>query len=846
MFPILTASFLAGLVFGSYLPYVPVSVLSVLIVTAVGLTWVERSARESLRGLLLYAVLLAGVLYWNLYAWAVHRSPVPDLTGSAPARVLGTVVEPVRYGPDRAVVIVDGTIHDPDSELTLDTGRIRLTWREPDRAFARGDRIEFAARLHPPAGLLNPGGFDYAAYLERQDIQAIASVTGPGAVRLVESSRESLRWGLWQRVDRWRDEIRRAAVATLEGSALGIYLGMIVGEQGYLPPEARDTFMSAGVVHILSISGSHLGLIAVLSFGAVKRLCLSLPATWLLALSRRVTPTRLAAAVTVAPITFYTALAGAEVATVRSLVMILLFLAAVWLGRDKQLLSALALAALLILLHDPRALFDISFQLSYLSVLAIALALPSALDSRPDATRPDFLPIQWLEWGKESVRITGTVSLVTLPLVAYYFNQIAWVGLIANLIVVPLAGLALVPLGLGSAVWLLLAGGERLPAATLNQMLFDLCAQIAEWFASVPGAEWHVAAPAVPALGVFYALLWWAMRRQSSVAYRIAAAVAVLLLLGWWSWSPRDRPDGDAVRVTFLDVGQGDAAVVELPEGRTVLIDGGGTSERFDMGRNVVGPFLWNRGVRTIDRVIGTHPQVDHVGGLAWILRHFPVSQYWGNGVARSEAFYRRLEGALAARGLAERVAQEGDTVIDSESCRLFVLNPPAGAASIASSAARSSGTALNNRSVVTRLECGSLSFLFAADLEAQGLLRLVETGGARQTTILKVPHHGAKSSLSLLWLEHVRPDTAVISVGRHNPYGHPAASVLEALAAVGSRTFRTDVDGAVWITAHASSSRVTIHTMKEWLLAPVRIGAAMMGAEWRNLSRLGFRWGIR
>lgn len=846
MLPTLTAAFLAGLVLGSYLPYVPLSVLSVLLLAAVGLTWAERGARKSSRGIILYTALLAGVLYWNLYAWAVYRPPLPDLTRSAPAQVVGTVVEPVRYGPDRAMVIVEGVIRDPDRELTLDPGRIRLTWREPDRVFVRGDRIEFSARLHPPTGLLNPGGFDYAAYLERQDIQAVASVTGPGAVRLLKSGGGSLRWELWHRMDHWRDQIRRAAVATLQGPALGIYLGMIVGEQGYLSPEARDTFMAAGVVHILSISGSHLGLISILCFWAVKRLCLALPATWLLALSLRVTPTRLAAAVTVAPVTFYTALAGAEVATVRSLVMILLFLAAVWLGRDKQLLSALALAALLILCQDPRALFDISFQLSYLSVLAIALVLPPAPDSPPDAARPEFLSMKWLEWGRESVRITGAVTLVTLPLVAYYFNQVAWVGLIANLIVVPLAGLALVPLGLGSAVWLLLAGGDRLPAATLNHMLFDLFAQIADRFASVPGAEWHVAAPAVPALGVFYALLWWAMRRKSPIAHRLAAAVAVSLLLGWWGWSPRDRPGRDAVRVTFLDVGQGDAAVVELPDGRTVLIDGGATAERFDMGRNVVGPFLWNRGIRTIDRVIGTHPQVDHVGGLAWILRHFPIGQYWGNGVTRSEAFYRRLEGALAARGLPERVAQEGDTVIDSGSCRLLVLNPPAGAASVASPPARSSGTALNNLSVVTRLECGSLSFLFAADLEAQGLLRLVETGGARQTTILKVPHHGAKSSLSLLWLERVRPETAVISVGRHNPYGHPAASVLEALAALGSRTFRTDVDGAVWMIAQTSSSRVTIHTMKEWLLAPVRIGAAMTGAERRNLSRLGFRWGIR
>src|SRR5256886_12166119 len=306
-------------------------------------------------------------------------------------------------------------------------------------------------------------------------------------------------------MEAWRDRIRRAAVATLTGSALGIYLGIIVGDSGYLNPEVRDASMATAPVPILSISGPHLGLIAFLSFVVIKGLCRRLPPVWLLALSRRITPTRLAALVTIAPVTFYTLLAGAEVATVRSLVMILIFLLAVWLGYEQNLLLALASAALLILLHDPHALFEISFQLSYLSVLAIALVLRWRTSEAPTGIpAPDAPGREALTWFLEYVWITGGVTLATIPLVAYHFNQIAWLGLLANLLVVPLAGLLLVPMGLGSAIWLLLAGGGSPPAGPPNQIILGPLSRVVALVGRVPGAERHGGCPPRPPLLWFF------------------------------------------------------------------------------------------------------------------------------------------------------------------------------------------------------------------------------------------------------------------------------------------------------------------------------------------------------
>jgi len=532
------------------------------------------------------------------------------------------------------------------------------------------------------------------------------------------------------------------------------------------------------------------------------------------------------------------------VATVRSLVMILLFLLAVWLGRAKHLLPVLAAAALLILVHDPRALLDISFQLSYVSVLAIALILNwSTRDDQNGPSLPD--PTSWAagRWLSRYVWITGGVTLATIPLVAYYFNQIAWLGLATNLAVIPLAGFVLVPLGLASAVWLLLFGGGSLPAGQLNQAMLDWLTSAMRLLAHVPGAEWHIASPAIPAIVIFYALLYLAGQPWGPTTLRWGAALCAALLLGWWSWSPRTLSDGEILRVTFLDVGQGDACVIELP-GQTVLIDAGAAYDTLDMGRTVVGPYLWDRGIRRLDYVIGTHPQLDHVGGLPWVFRSFEIGQYWGNGIARDEPFYERLREAMRERGLTEYRAKEGQAVLDSGPCQLKILNPPVhhGSEGPFTQNVRS-GSLLNNLSIVTHLDCGLHSFLFTADIEAEAIARLSRADPAVRARVLKVPHHGARSSLDPRWIEQTGAEAAVISVGSRNSYGHPAAAVLAAYENEGVRLWRTDRQGAIWVIAKLTSADLEILTARDSLPRPVRVGPSLLIFERLNLARLWSQW---
>jgi competence protein ComEC len=845
MLPAFTALFSAGLLVGAYLPYFPLLTTILLIVLAVLISSTERRyGPEPPTGHRLYAAVLAGLLYWHLFALFTPATSIFLADEARTGVFLGTIVEPVQHAADRSVMVLqlDATAAGP-GDRPYPT-RVRLVWSGGDTSHGRGDRIEFRATLRPPRGSLNPRGFDYAGYLERQGIDAVATASGGDSLRLIESGAESWRWRFWNLVDRWREGIRAAAGASLNQPACGLFLSLITGERGYLPQDVRDRFMVTGTVHILSISGSHLGLVALVSYGVVRRLLTWLPWTWLLALSKRTTATRVAAMWTIIPVSAYAVLAGAETATVRSLLMVAAALLALWLGYRRHLLHALSFAALAILIHDPRALFDISFQLSFISVWSITWFI-DRMDPDEERDEPRFSWIRTCRrWITNSLCLSLLVMLATLPLVAFYFNQVPWIGLVTNLLVVPFTGVLLVPIGLGSAVWLILTGGTALPAAGLIEWLSEVLEKGVRLAAAVPAADVFVAAPTVPLMALFYWLGYLGLKQSTDAAIRIAAALGMSAIIAWWVWSPRPfETNGHTFRVTFLDVGQGDSAVVELPDGQVVLIDGGAAYERFDMGRGVVAPYLLNRGIRTIDHVIASHPQLDHVGGLPSVIDRFTVRHVWTNGLSREEAFWKRFEAALGKKRLSMGTASDGLDLWASGPCRMSVLAPERNVLHRYAERLILRAKALNDSSIVIGIACGGMSVLFTADLEREGLASLLDRHDLGHVTILKVPHHGARSSFDGRWLASVHPDVAIFSTGAYNPYRHPARAVVDAYSQARAAVFRTDHDGAVWVDFNVKTSGFAVYRTRDLVLRPVLLSSSAFVEEVMNVHRLWRRW---
>jgi competence protein ComEC len=829
---------------GTGVGYFPVSTLCIVVLLLLCLFFLARTGRYS-PGLvcLVYGVFLLGTVSAALAHLRGDTLAVPQSLGSGRVALVGRIAEPVRYGPGRASAVVSVQRLLTPAESVPVEGRIKLNLHGTVPPLVVGDLIRFETKVRPPRSLQNPGGFDYAAHLRRSGVQAVGSVTldrdGSG-LRILASDGHAV----MAMVDRWRGHIREAALRTLDPEAAGIYLALVTGEAGYLTPEVRDSFMAAGTTHILSISGSHLGLIGVVVFWVVRRAVLALPTRWLLRLSLRVTATQLAAWATIAPVTFYALLGGAEVATVRSLLMLFVFLGAILLSRDHNVGTGLAAAVLLIVAWDPLAPFDISFQLSFLSVLAILWLVVNRRVSREETvpsmpSRSGLLDRAW-KGAAEVLLVSVAVTVAAAPLVAAHFNQLAWVGSFSNLLVVPLVGFLIVPLGLAACLATMLSGADGLVGTPLIQAALKALLWIVNTFAALPGAELRVASPPMWQILAFYLLLsavvfsWGGCPRLAGAGGRVCGALALGLMLSW-GWSPRDLPDAGTVRVTFIDVGQGDAALVETADGATMLIDGGDASGSYDVGRIGVAPLLWDRGIDRLNVVVATHPQQDHIGGLAFVARKFDIGEVWANGIGRDATFVRRLTEVLDARVVPVKAVSESASEIALGSCKVRVLNPRRQGEVRKESIA---GKHQNNQSVVLRLDCGQTDFLFTGDVEREAEALLVGSGESLETAVLKVPHHGAKGSVYEPFLKAASPRLAVVSAGAGNPYGHPSPAMLETYARLGIPVLRTDRDGAVTVVGGASGI-ITTACESGHRLKTARFGRNAVAEEIRNLKRL-------
>ena len=648
------------------------------------------------------------------------------------ARVEARLVdEPTRWTSERARLMVE--VERVDGEPRA--GAVQLTAYGPTPPLATGQRIAVEARLDRPLGFRNPGTFDYAERLLRHGIAVVGTVRAERIVALDE------------REPPWPARLKRRAVAAMREAlppvSAALLAGLLLGERTDLPGDVDAAFRRAGVYHVLAVSGFNVALVA--------------STVWaLLALARA--PRRVAALGALVVVVGFAAVAGPQPSVLRATLMAVLVLLALLLEREASVLNGLALAAVVILAVRPADLHDPGFQLSFAATAGNVLApMPRGRLAA-------------------AVAVSAAAQLAVLPISLAHFNQLSTIGVLANLGVVPLAGLATV-LGLvavaAGLVSEALAGW--LFAAAWPILLLLRCVVAAA--AAVPGAVIHVPAPGPLAIAGYVGALAlglsaWHMREvRLRLARRfaigaIALAGASVLLTLW----PVLRPADGRLRITVLDVGQGDAIVVEGPDGRTVLVDAGaGGPYRLDAGERVVAPFLWNRGILRLAAVVVTHDDADHAGGMAAVRERFTVRERWDGGADA---------GPLALGGA--------------------VITPLATAAEGRNDAAR-----------VLRVDFGLASVLLASDVEAAGEHALVASGAPLGVTVLKVPHHGSRTSSGSALLAAVCPSVAVISVGGRNPYGHPDPGVLARLATTGADIYRTDHDGAILLETNGRTLTV-------------------------------------
>jgi competence protein ComEC len=780
MLPAVALVFASGIGLGAWLA-LPVAPSLVVAVCAVALlAWARR--RAALVGLATLSVALA----LGLVAQARARRPAPDALvepPTAPRRVWQAVVEslPERL-PSGTRLVLSLRAMERGGEVRAASGRVLVHVRALREPLLPGDRVRLRAQLAPPRGFLNPGGPDARLRAHANGIDLVAGVWEPAAlVRMPGPPESGPLLSLLRAAGKLRERMR-AAASRLPGDGGVLVPALVAGDRGDVPRDLDEAFRIAGVSHVLSVSGLHLAIAAYLFYGGLVRLLLRLPRV-----GRGRPIRRWAALAAIAPVIGYTVVTGAQVATVRACLVALLWLAAAALGRPLAAAQALALAALAILGVTPLALFDPSLQLSFAAALGTVLIaprlLPQAVASWPLLLRAPL----------KLVAVSAAALLATSPIVAWHFSEVQPAGLFTNVIVVPLSELALLPFGFAGALLsaLGLPGEPFLLAAGFS-------AEVTSAFVRVSASafpEWVVARP--PAAAV---LLWFGglvafafTRRRLLLLGGLAAALAVM---GGAELARRHRTTLTAV---FADVGQGDACLLELPGGRAVVVDGGGSfADDFDPGDQVLTPLLRRRGVRRIDLMVLSHPHPDHANGLATLVDRFPVGEIWTNGQETRQPGTLRLLAAAARRG----VPVSRPRPLELGGVRIESLHEPR------------PGYSENDSSIVLRLSHGGRALLLPGDAEAAAEAALVARGGAH-ADVLKVPHHGSRTSSSDAFLDAVAPAVAVASLGARNRWRFPRPEVVARYAARRISFHRTDQEGAVTVTIDAGG-RITARGVRD------------------------------
>lgn len=567
-------------------------------------------------------------------------------------------------------------------------------------------------------------------------------------------------------------------------------------------PQKRlySTYSKVGVSHLLSISGTHFGLFAFLVFSSVFWAGRLIPLKWLIRVSSFVSLKELAAVVTLPPLCFYLMLSGGRIPAIRAFIMTMLFLMGLLLGRKRQWLYAVLFAAVIIFLSDPRALFSPSFQLSFTAVLFIGLTITVA---EPLLKRYRNRLVRIL---LRLLFIASGAFLGLIPLVAYWFHHLSIFAIPFNMLITPFVCFIILPLALLSSIVFLTVGYFPF-SGLLTEMISLVNATVAA--ASGLSMAWVSVRGFSPLVVVFFYLSVLLLVMRKRLLSGVSLALGVLLVA-----SSFVSTGTHSNMVTFLDVGQGDAAVVE--EGRTtIVLDTGPT------GIELIN-YLRYRGVKQIDALLLSHAGVDHSGGLWRVLNEFKVREVWDNGLIT----YR----PHLPEGVKERRLKAG-MVLRKDGMSLLVLHPPEGYYTL-------KGDQKNNNSLVIRLENGPLSVLFTGDIERdaeESLLRLKEYLRSR---VLKIPHHGSRTSSTERFLRVVSPEMVIISVDSDNPYGHPHRDVLERLK--GYKILRTDADGAIRVTAEEDGT-VTVRVYRDFILQRVPFGD--MRGEIENIYRLIVSW---
>jgi competence protein ComEC len=778
----LSCAWITGLLLGTKLSISPIWLTAALLPLPLLFFFRQRKKLLITTALLILA-LLGGIVRYQSATPVVNENYVQFYNDKTAVEIQGIISQaPDVRDKSTHIYLSDIQIKTADGWKKLNGTALLFVPRFP--AYNYGDELLVKGKLETPQAL---DDFDYPGYLANQGIYTTMlspkiEVTGTG------KGFRPLAW-----VYSLRNRLSQAMAETLPEPQASLAQGMILGIRGNITPELQNSFIRSGTTHILVISGSQFNIVAGI---------LVATGLWLFG-KRRYFYIWLA----LAAIWIYALLTGLSPPVIRSAIMVSLFLFADLLGRQKSAVTAIGFAAAVMAAITPRILGDASFQLTFLSTIGMVSVAPrlQAWGKSMIAAKlgeEGFL-VKTANWISDSLFVTLGVTVVIWPVLVYYFGLFSIVSPIATLLVLPA-----LPYLIFSGTLAAVFGVFALPIGHILGWLAWLAASwmlvIINGFAKISFAAFPVGAVNPAWIWAYFsllaALLWLIPNRKAAAAFMSRTSATLNKVPKKWIFSPLlviavlttltafNMPD-NRMHVSFLDVGQGDAILIQTPNHQDILVDGGPSAQAISAELSAHMPF-WDR---TIELVVLTHPHDDHLTGLLEVLQRYKVLQVLYLDTVYDTPPAQEWLSLIKDKGIKATAAKAGQVIdLGTKQSTIEVINP----------APNSSVPDMDN-GVVLRVSDGNISFLLTSDISADSELDLITRRADLTSTVLKVAHHGSNYSSSAGFLSVVDPQVAVISVGADNTFGHPGAETMQRLSNIvgADNIYRTDLAGTVEFT---------------------------------------------
>ncbi len=780
----LAVSLASGILLSS-LVFVPLSVSVSGLLVCLILAWLAFFWRKNNLTLafVLAAVFFLGIGLYSQADQNYRHNPLQRFDFGGYADFTGRLSRSPSYGAERTYLYLrTESLNYLGREQTVE-GNLRITVlhtaQYPSPLDLRaGDRIKVSAQIQTSRDHRNFDESKPANLRQNQNIHGYAVSKSPLLVELLERGKGPSLRRLVSLLKLLLQRKVENSFSSPDGSALtregAVLEALLLGERGRMNETTILALQKSGLYHLIAISGAHIAIISFLLFGLL-RVC-------------RV-PKRPSYVVLIVLLVFFALLVEGRASVFRATIMAIVYLIGRLLWRKANLLNTISVSAFLLLLANPFSLFDMGFELTYAATLSIILFFPKVVRFLPR------LPLRFTELFTLSL----TAQLGVLPFIARSFHRVTFASLFLNLLAMPLIG---VIMGIGFVYLAVsfLSTALSMYLAQILAFLIRLFLGLTRVFEAIPALSYRVPTPPLAiVIGYFTCLLLlvFPVRFKRQRPLTLALFFIFLVILITYPFPAESSP---GLKMTFLDVGQGDSFLVEFPGRKKMLVDGGGVpSVGYDVGEQVVSPFLWSKGIKRLDYLVLTHAHPDHMNGLLAVARNFKIGEFWEGFSPPANPVYDELKSCLRPSVIQKRVFQgfryqEGEVGLEA-------LNPEAQDPLVR--------TVNNEDSLVLRFSYGAISFLLAADIGLPAESKILKKGLEVRSQVLKSPHHGSRSSSSAPFLEKVQPQIIVITVSRSNPYGVPHQEVLDLYESVGAKILRTDEQGAVEISSDGQTISV-------------------------------------